>query len=43
MEKGTKKETKENPEKKKGEIKSGTKSTCGCGCDWPVKTKKVNP
>ncbi len=39
MAKDTKKEIKENPEEKKAEVKSGTKSTCGCGCDLPMKTK----
>ncbi|GBE05486.1 hypothetical protein BMS3Abin10_01118 [bacterium BMS3Abin10] len=43
MTKDIKKETKENPEEKKTEVNIETKSTCGCGCDWPMKTKKANP
>ncbi len=34
-----KEETKETPEEKKTEVKIGTKRTCGCGCDMPIKTK----
>ena len=33
------KETKEQPEEKKTEVKSGTKCSCGCGCIPPIKTK----
>jgi len=33
------KETKEQPEEKKTEVKSGTKCSCGCGCIPPMKTK----
>jgi hypothetical protein len=33
------KETKERPEEKKAEVKSGSKSSCGCGCIPPMKTK----
>ncbi len=33
------KETKEKPEEKKPQIKNETKSSCGCGCVPPVKTK----
>ncbi len=39
MGKNIKKETKEHPEEKKPEVKSGTKSSCGCGCIPPMKTK----
>jgi hypothetical protein len=39
MTKDVKKETKEQPEGKKTEIKSETKGSCGCGCLPPMKTK----
>ena len=39
MAQGIKKETKEHPEDKKVEIKSGSKSSCGCGC-IPLTKKK---
>ena len=38
MAKDINKETKEEPETKKTEVKSGAKC-CGCGCIPPVKTK----
>lgn len=38
MTKGTK-ETKEQIEEKKPQAKSETKSSCGCGCIPPMKTK----
>ena len=38
MAKDINKETKEEPETKKTEVKSETKC-CGCGCIPPVKTK----
>jgi hypothetical protein len=31
------KDTTEKPEEKKAEVKSGTKSPCGCGCIPPMK------
>jgi len=34
------KETKEQPEEKKLEVKSVPKSSCGCGCVPPMKTKQ---
>ena len=40
MAKDINKETKEEPETKKAEIKGGTKCSCGCGCIPPMKTKK---
>ena len=33
------KEIKEQPEEKKTEVNSGSKSSCGCGCIPPMKTK----
>ena len=30
------KEAKKQPEEKKPQVKSGTKSSCGCGCE-PIK------
>jgi hypothetical protein len=33
------KETKEQLEEKKTELKSGSKSSCGCGCIPHMKTK----
>jgi hypothetical protein len=39
MAKDIKKGTKENPGKKKAEVKSEKKGSCGCGCDLPMKTK----
>ncbi len=34
------KEIKKQPEEKKPQVKSGTKSSCGCGCiPPPIKTK----
>ncbi len=38
MVKGTK-ETDEQPEVKKPQAESETKSPCGCGCIPPIKTK----
>jgi hypothetical protein len=38
MAKGTK-ETKKKSEIKKPQVKGEKKSSCGCGCDWPIKTK----
>ncbi len=34
------KETKKHPEEKKNEVKSGAKSSCGCGCVPPMKKAK---
>jgi len=39
MTKDIKKETKEHPEEKNAEIKSDSKSSCGCGC-IPLTKKK---
>jgi len=39
MAKDINKETKEQPETKKSEVKSETKCSCGCGCITPMKTK----
>ena len=39
MAKDINKETKEQPETKKAEVKSETKCSCGCGCIPPMKTK----
>jgi hypothetical protein len=39
MTKNIKKETKEHPEEKNTENKSGSKSSCGCGC-IPLTKKK---
>ncbi len=37
------KEIKKQPEEKKPQVKSGTKSSCGCGCiPPPIKTKQAN-
>lgn len=33
------KDTKETPEEKKPEVKTQTKSSCGCGCIPPMKSK----
>lgn len=33
------KETKEQPEESKSEVKSDSKCSCGCGCIPPMKTK----
>lgn len=33
------KETKKHPEAKKPPVKNGTKTSCGCGCIPPMKTK----
>ncbi len=33
------KETKEQPEEKKTELKSDSKCSCGCGCIPPMKAK----
>ncbi len=41
MANGTK-ETKEQSEVKKPQAKSETKSSCGCGCIPPMKTKQAN-
>ena len=39
MTKDIKKETTEQPEEKKTEVKSEAKDSCGCGCLPPMKTK----
>lgn len=39
MAKDTIKDTKEHPEEKNAEIKSGSKRSCGCGCSLLTKKK----